>query len=91
MGLGETLLRMIERRQKMDIWMTYGGMVRSSLSESVHIWLNLSPDEHNIDIYIHTIGLSYHCAIAGVGSYTDGHPAVVGLGLKNTCSSTIPY
>ena len=28
-GLGETLLKMIERRQRMDVWMTYGGMVRA--------------------------------------------------------------
>jgi Golgi SNAP receptor complex protein 2 len=28
-GLGETLLRLIERRQRMDIWLTYGGMVGS--------------------------------------------------------------
>ncbi len=27
-GLGETLLKLIERRQRMDIWLTYGGMVR---------------------------------------------------------------
>ena len=26
-GLGETLLKLIERRQRMDIYMTYGGMV----------------------------------------------------------------
>ena len=27
-GLGESLLKMIERRQRMDIYMAYGGMVR---------------------------------------------------------------
>lgn len=26
-GLGDTMLRLIERRQRMDIWVTYGGMV----------------------------------------------------------------
>ncbi len=26
-GLGTSLLRIIERRQRLDIWITYGGMV----------------------------------------------------------------
>jgi Golgi SNAP receptor complex protein 2 len=37
-GLGETLLRLIERRQRMDIWTTYGGMVLVLLVTSVLIW-----------------------------------------------------
>ena len=28
-GLGESLLRLIERRQRMDMWTAYGGMVRA--------------------------------------------------------------
>jgi len=38
-GMGETLLRLIERRQRMDIWMTYGGMVVVLLVVILLMWL----------------------------------------------------
>lgn len=43
-GLGETLLKLIERRQRMDIWITYGGMVSSMgvLCARVHLMSTLS-------------------------------------------------
>lgn len=33
-GLGESVLKLIERRQRMDIWVTYGGMVGACSSKS---------------------------------------------------------
>lgn len=32
-GLGDTLLRLIEHRQRMDIWFAYGGMVSNFASQ----------------------------------------------------------
>ncbi|KAJ9513113.1 Qb-snare protein, Bos1/Membrin family [Haematococcus lacustris] len=37
-GIGDTLLRLIERRQRMDIWMTYGGMVVVVLVMLLLLW-----------------------------------------------------
>ena len=36
LGLSDSLLRVIERRQKMDKYITYGGMVRS-VDLNVHV------------------------------------------------------
>lgn len=37
-GLGDSLLRLIERRQRADIWMAYGGMIFITLVVVVLVW-----------------------------------------------------
>mmetsp|Transcript_10316 Transcript_10316/g.17940 ORF Transcript_10316/g.17940 Transcript_10316/m.17940 type:complete len:222 (+) Transcript_10316:108-773(+) len=37
-GLGDTLLKLIERRQRMDIWVAYGGMVLILLVVGLLMW-----------------------------------------------------
>lgn len=37
-GLGESVLKLIERRQRMDIWMVYGGMALMSIVMVIVIW-----------------------------------------------------
>eukprot|EP00198_Chlamydomonas_reinhardtii_P004819 XP_001694155.1 Qb-SNARE protein, Bos1/Membrin family [Chlamydomonas reinhardtii] len=37
-GLGESLLRLIERRQRMDMWTAYGGMIVITLVVCLCVW-----------------------------------------------------
>lgn len=37
-GLGDSLLRMIERRQRLDIWITYGGMAVLTIVAFLVMW-----------------------------------------------------
>lgn len=37
-GLGDSLLRLIERRQRLDIWVTYGGMALMLIVTVVLVW-----------------------------------------------------
>ncbi|KAG2446607.1 hypothetical protein HYH02_008592 [Chlamydomonas schloesseri] len=37
-GLGESLLRLIERRQRMDMWTAYGGMLVITLVVCLCVW-----------------------------------------------------
>mmetsp|Transcript_21630 Transcript_21630/g.59991 ORF Transcript_21630/g.59991 Transcript_21630/m.59991 type:complete len:227 (-) Transcript_21630:402-1082(-) len=39
-GLGETMLRLIERRQRMDLWITYAGMVVVTLVVLLVMWIS---------------------------------------------------
>ncbi|KAF5838021.1 Qb-snare protein, Bos1/Membrin family [Dunaliella salina] len=39
-GLGETMLRLIERRQRMDLWITYAGMAVVTLVVILVMWIS---------------------------------------------------
>lgn len=69
-GLGETLLKLIERRQRMDIWMTYGGMVGVLIYTVV--WGRRMGQSVRLNI-------SHGLMSSGFGSAADCLTAVVGV------------
>jgi golgi SNAP receptor complex member 2 len=38
-GMGETLLRLIEKRHRTDAWVTYGGMLLVTLLVALAMWI----------------------------------------------------
>lgn len=64
-GLSDALLRVIDRRQRLDRWITYGGMVRATCFTHSFRWTDA--DKPLIEYFENYEGIALLIAVRGCG------------------------